>query len=189
MTFHSLDRETFQTFAKQHGRSDEVGPIATVYDGDADKTGDVRHIGLYGCGKLCAAVCVVLIPGKTDGTFTCKLDSIVVAGDVRRRGLANIIVTRMFGAAMEETGNAITSFFTQAVHPATVRVFKKLGFNDPPLVGAPISGVKVDPANPAAFVTLLQSRYDNGEIPLKLKCALCLARNRKAVPWCNPAHR
>ena len=67
-----------------------------------------------------------------------KLDSVIARGDLRRRGLAAGLVAQSMREIVTAAQGKIRGVYAHAVHPATVRLLKRLGFGDPPPVGARI---------------------------------------------------
>jgi len=186
LSFQVVEKTLFKNFVLRNGRSDEIGPIGTVYDGDDKKNSEIIHIALYGCGRLCAVACVVLHPGRLKETIVCKLDSVVVDKGLRRRGLAKVIVLRLFLSALDNPETNVAGFLTHAVHPATVEIVNKLGFSKPPLMGAPLCAIQVDEDNKDELIKSYFAGYTSAITPLLTQCALCLAENAKANPWCKP---
>ena len=55
-----------------------------------------RLFSLYGCGKLCAAVCCWVAPSNIGDIHVCKLDSVIVHGRLRKCGLGSLLVYKAF---------------------------------------------------------------------------------------------
>lgn len=189
--FVRLTEEVFRDFSRRHGTSDEIGRIGTHYDdGPGDKSLETPVLfGLMGCGKVCAAVCCTMTNNPQNGSHSCKLDSVIVDGQLRKRGLAGILVTRAFLDLMAEPEFDITMFHSHAVHPATVRLLVNLAFSKPALLGAPLSSIHIDDANRADFLRRCANTHRDGLNRLKLQCQFCLKRDRRAKPWCKPRKR
>ena len=146
LEFRALDATTFREFARLHATSDEIGPIATYLDEDR-KTGNLKSEielqGLWGCDELCAAVCCLITPA-TDGKYSAiKLDSIVVDKKLRRQGLGIALVVKTFQDVISRHRPEIRNLYAHSVHPATVRMLRSLGFNEPLPTGAPISAINL----------------------------------------------
>jgi len=185
-----ISPEAFSTFAEKHGTSEEVGRIATVLDDDADHRVKPEIIKIYGLiaggDRLCAATCLTFATNQNGIGRACKLDSIVVHKELRRRGLAGVVVTEGLAAAVEDADLNVTRIFSYAVHPATVRLLKRLGFTDPPLRGAPLCSVDVPAEQHSDFARLCHDRAANLSNHLRLQCALCKKNHRRAIRWCVP---
>ena len=94
LTFQAISEDTFREFARSHGTSPETGRIGTYLDADgrSEAPGKPHLLGLMGCGILCAISCCTVMEHKTDQAHACKLDSVIVDGTLRKRGLASILV-------------------------------------------------------------------------------------------------
>jgi hypothetical protein len=57
LEFKSMTEGDFRDFARHHATSPEIGRIGTYLDDSHEVKDEPRLLGLYGCGKLCAAVC------------------------------------------------------------------------------------------------------------------------------------
>jgi|GEM_PF-1471995 N-acetylglutamate synthase-like GNAT family acetyltransferase len=174
--FASVTREAYSSFIIRHARSDEIGPIQTVLDGargnDAER--EIRLIGLYACGKLCATATAVISRNKLNRHQACKLDSIVVHHDVRHQGIAMMTVTKLFKDLIVDADLDIGTIMSHAVHPATVRMLTSLGFGAPPATGAPIVSRKIDDQNEKEFLKICTAGYLEIHNSLKHQCLQCL---------------
>lgn len=176
----------FREFVRRHGSSDEIGPIGTYLD-DAQRehTYGAPHLwGLYGCGDLCAVVCCTISPYQSGAGHACKLDSIIVHQSLRREGLGAALVCRIFQHLMEDARFDVTSIFSYAVHPATVRMLGRLGFSAPPPRGAPLCSLRIGADNRKQLATALNLKFQDTAKKLKLRCTYCLGRDRRSRPWC-----
>ena len=182
-----IDADRFADFARRHGRSEEVGPIATVFDGPRDlgDGADVHALGLFGCGRLCA-VSATLHTQPTDGRAGgIKLDSVIVDRQPRRRGLAGLIVAKAFHYLLSDPGRSVSAVYAHAVHPATVRLLGRMSFTRPPPTGAPISSLPLDDDARQELVAHCGAHVQRATDRLRLQCCLCMERNRRARPWCG----
>lgn len=188
LTFQTISEDTFREFARRHGTSPEIGRIGTYLDADGktEAPGEPHLLGLMGCGKLCAVSCCTVMEHKTDQAHACKLDSVIVDGTLRKRGLASILVAQAFVDLVTDTHLKITIIYSYAVHPATVQMLRRLSFSKPPPMGAPISSVHIDDANRERFITRCRSCIQTVSNQLRLQCAFCTAKDRRAMPWCFP---
>lgn len=189
LTFRELSEAEYIAFAKDHGSSPEIGAIATYFDAKTKKqaNADVHLYGLFGCGTVCAAACCVVVQHATIDTRVCKLDSIIVDSALRNHGLGKVIVSKILGSVLGAPQYRISSIFSHAVHPATVRILSKLSFSDPPPVGAPLISVHLDEARRDQFLAKCQRVADSDLNNLKLQCLLCQQGSPKARRWCRPA--
>jgi hypothetical protein len=186
--FASVTREAYGAFTIRNARSDEIGPIQTVLDSGMGENPEqeIRLIGLYACGKLCATATAVLSRNKLNRHQACKLDSIVVNRDVRRQGIAMLTVTKLFKDLIEDTDLDIDTIISHAVHPATERMLASLGFGQPPARGAPIVSRKIDYQNELEFLKLCTTSYMEIHNRLKHQCLQCLKGRPDARRWCGP---
>lgn len=141
-----IEADEFIDFAQHHARSEEIGPIGTVFDEPRDlgDNADVHAVGLFGCGRLCA-VSASILTQPTDGRAGgIKLDSVIVDRRLRRRGLAGLIVAKAFHLLLSDPQRSVAAVYAHAVHPATVRLLAKMTFRRPPPTGAPISSLNLD---------------------------------------------
>lgn len=188
LTFQTISEDTFREFARRHGTSPEIGRIGTYLDADctAEAPGEPHLFALMGCGKLCAITCCTVMEHKTDQAHACKLDSVIVDGTLRKRGLASILVAQAFVDLVTDPHLKISIIYSYAVHPATVQMLRRLSFSKPPPVGAPISSVHIDHANRERFIARCRSCIQAVSSQLKLQCAFCKVKDRRTVPWCLP---
>jgi N-acetylglutamate synthase-like GNAT family acetyltransferase len=160
-----LTVDAFRNFAKRYARSEEIGPIATALDKDeqaraaAQGAVDLRLYGLYGCDTLCAIACLQPVAVRTGSDHAVKLDSVVVHGQMRQRGLGAMIVAHAFADITADPDLEVSRLYSHAVHPATVKLLTRLGF------GAPLA------------------QHENY---MKVQCTLCRSGNRRARQWCLP---
>lgn len=181
--------DRFRAFAKLHATSPEVGPINTYLDHDVDrrKARATQVFGLEGCGKLCAVVCTLLYPSIRDNSIlTLKLDSVIVDPALRRRGLAGLLVTKLFTELLGRADLDITRIYAHSVHPATVSMLRRLGFQDPLPMGAPISHLKIEKAARAEYISKFDGATRARSDSMKLQCELCSKKHKTARPWCLP---
>lgn len=187
-----LTVEAFRDFAKRYARSEEVGPIATALDKDDQardaQSGvvDLRLYGLYGCDTLCAIACLQPVAVRTGTDHAVKLDSVVVHGRMRQRGLGGLIVAHAFADVSADPELDVTRLYSHAVHPATVQLLKRLGFDAPPPTGAPLSAIDLKEKGAAAFSERCRGAVTQHESYMKLQCTLCRSGNRRARQWCIP---
>ncbi len=191
LAIRKLSEDEFRAFAERHATSPEIGNIRTYFDPDPEagnkhKADEVHLLGLFGCGKLCAASCCTITRSKTADTHACKLDSVIVDGALRKRGLGTVIVARAFLDLLDDPAFRLTTFYAHSVHPATVKLLRTLAFCDPAPVGAPISSLHLDESNADDSAAAWRERFATLSGQLKLHCAFCLKRNRRAQPWCLP---
>ena len=179
----------FREFTRRHGTSPEIGPIGTYLDDDhRDRAyGEPHLFALTGCGDTCAVVCCTLGADRTGETHACKLDSIIVHQSIRRGGLGATLVGKAFQELLADPRFNITTLFSYAVHPATVRMLCGFGFSKPAPTGAPLSSLDITADSRQLLDKELRIRFQNAERKLKLQCTYCLNNNRRARPWC--AHR
>ena len=179
----------FREFTRRHGTSPEIGPIGTYLDDDhRDQAyGEPHLFALTGCGDICAIVCCTVGADRTGKTHACKLDSIIVHQSIRRDGLGAALVAKVFQALLADPRFNITTMFSYAVHPATVRMLRRFGFSEPPPTGAPLSALEITNDSRKKLEKELRIRFQDAEKKLKLQCTYCLNNNRRARPWC--AHR
>ena len=190
LSIGEVDPDDFRRFAGRFATSPEIGAIRTCLDKDApnaSESADVCVTGLNGCDRLCAAACFQLYRSKTDeASLVVKLDSVMVDDRLRRRGLGAILATQSFIDFVSKVELNVTRIYAHSVHPATVRLLRRLGFNDPPVIGAPISNLSIDPQEREDIVNrwteLNRGRLDR----LRLQCELCRKKHRRAIRWCEP---
>jgi len=187
-----LTVEAFRDFAKRYARSEEIGPIATALDKDDQvrdlKSGavDLRLYGLYGCDTLCAIACLQPVAVRTGTDHAVKLDSVVVHGQMRQRGLGAMIVAHAFADIASDPDLDVSRFYSHAVHPATVKLLKRLGFGPPPPSGAPLAAIDLSEKGAAAFSDDCRRTLAQHENYMKVQCTLCRNRSRRARQWCLP---
>ncbi len=189
LSITEIDALEFKAFANRYANSPEIGPIGTCLDSDAQPMpeADLRIIGLKGCDTICAAATFQLFNSKLDpNAQVLKLDSIVVDPKLRRRGLGGMLVAKTFGDMVGDTGRRITRIYAHSVHPATVAMLKRLGFSDPPSVGAPITDTGIDDSTKAQFLEACQEQLRGRMEQMRLQCAFCRKGDRRARPWCMP---
>ncbi len=183
--------ETFLDFVRRHATSEEIGRIATCLDGDRNDApaGELLLLGLTGCSKVCAILCCQIVDAGTGdaGAKVCKLDSVVVHSDLRKRGLATVLVSKAFAELLDDGRYDFLRYYSHAVHPATVKLLGELGFSDPPLLGAPICAIEIDDANREEMTTAWKCAYLSAADPLKLQCALCKNHRKQGRLWCTPS--
>lgn len=188
VTIGPLTDDAFREFARKFATSPEIGPIRTALDSDSQERGEAGYVlvGLSGCGRLCSAACLLLYPSKIDGgeTHVVKLDSVIVDPALRRRGLGGVLVAQAFRDLVAETGFGIRRIYAHSVHPATVSLLKRLGFIDPPPVGAPISNTAIEPGKEEEFLARCDDQIRGRLEQLRLQCEFCRKGDRRARPWC-----
>lgn len=186
LTFARISEDAFRDFARHHGSSPEIGRIGTYFE-DAEDHGTEPHLfGLLGCGEVCAVVCCTLGKHVTNKSDICKLDSVIVHEELRKRGLASALVANAFLDLLNDQDLNITKIYSHAVHPATVKLLSQLAFSEPPPVGAPISSVHLDDETRDGFMTNCLVSSQGTVNRLKLQCQFCLGNDRRAMPWCRP---
>ncbi|MHA1108124.1 MAG: GNAT family N-acetyltransferase [Alphaproteobacteria bacterium] len=187
MQIGRITETAFREFARRHGSSPEIGPIGTYLDNDhGDQAYGAPHLfALSGCGEICAIVCCTVAAHRSGDGHACKLDSIIVHQSIRRGGLGAALVAKAFQEMMDDARFNISSFFSYAVHPATVRMLRRFGFSEPPPAGAPLSALAISDENRAHLVTELKVRLQDTEKKLKLQCTFCRKGDRRARRWCT----
>lgn len=178
----------FLNFAKLHGTSQEIGPIGTVFDKSSETLENMRihALGLFGCGTLCAVTACTVTHAHGDESGGLKLDSIIVDRALRRRGLAGFLVAKAFHQLLSDPDQNISTILSHAVHPATVRLLRRMSFSEPPPVGAPISSLHLDNAEKAELLAFCDIQTQRALERLNLQCRFCEAGDRRARPWCQP---
>lgn len=187
--FEGLSEEQFRDFARRFASSPEIGPIRTSLDGDAGIEPDVERVllGLWGCDRLCAAACLHLYTcAQDDRDRVLKLDSVIVDDRLRRRGLAGVLLARSFCELVKRGPGEISRIYAHSVHPATVCLLRRLGFTDPPAVGAPISAIELATKGREAFLAACEEQIRTRMEQLRLRCAFCRNGDKRARPWCLP---
>lgn len=191
LEFRVLGRQEFVDFARRHNSSPEIGPIATCLDDggggeDSAPSGPYQLLGLAGCGRLCAVACCTLSRADPKAPYGAKLDSVIVDNDLRRRGLAGLLVAKSFRELLSRADAAVSVIYAHAVHPATVRLLGRLSFSAPPPIGAPLAALHIAGDERDELVKRLEGRVQDLATRLKLQCALCRSGDRRARPWCHP---
>ena len=186
-----ISEEDFREFAKRFATSPEIGPIQTSLD-PGTKSDDTEFdrvlVGLWGCDNLCAVACFHLYKSTVDkARHVLKLDSVVVHEGLRRRGLGGLLVSQTFIDLVKDKVRHIARIYAHSVHPATVRLLRRLGFKDPLITGAPISDISVDPENREAFLKACDEQIRIQMTQMRLQCEFCVKRDRRARPWCLPS--
>ncbi len=189
LTIAEISPQDFRRFAKRYASSPEIGPIQTSLDGGVDKADDYDRVlvGLWGCESLCAVACFHLYDSARDkARQVMKLDSVIVDNRLRRRGLASILMARAFADLVADAVHNITHIYAHSVHPGTVRLLRRLGFNDPQVTGAPISDIHVSAEDREAFLTACEAQIVSRMGQIKLQCEFCRNRDKRTRPWCLP---
>lgn len=178
---------TFLDFAKLYGTSEEIGPIGTIFDKMSEIAENVQvyALGLYGCGKLCAVSACTVTHAHSDEPGGLKLDSIIVDRALRRRGLAGFLAAKAFHQILSDPGQNLSTIFSHAVHPATVRLLRRMSFSEPPQLGAPISSLHLDNAERAELLAFCEIEMQRALERLNLECRFCEGGDRRARPWCQ----
>jgi len=189
LTIAEIPPEEFRVFAKRYATSPEIGPVQTSLDDGVDKADDHDRVlvGLWGCDTLCAIACFHLYKSARDNArHVLKLDSVVVDDRLRRRGLAGLLVTQAFADLVDDAAPNIVHVYAHSVHPATVRLLRRLGFNNPQPTGAPLSDVNVDAEDREAFLKQCHAQIMSHMNQIKLQCEFCRKGDKRARPWCLP---
>lgn len=184
-----ISADEFRAFARRHATSPEIGPIKTDLEDRSDPAPGTERIlvGLRGCGKLCAAACLLVIQSRLNqDQQVVKLDSVIVDHALRRRGLADLLVTQSFLDLVSSGARNICRIYAHSVHPATVRLLRRLTFNDPQVTGAPISDLGVDDESRDDFIQTCETQIRRHVEQLRLQCEFCRKRDKRARPWCLP---
>ncbi len=184
-----VSAEEFRDFAKRHATSPEIGPIQTSLDAGVDKEIDFNRvlIGLWGCESLCAVACFHLYQSAMDKTrHVLKLDSVIVDTRLRRRGLAGLLVAQSFIDLVVDRVRRVSRVYAHSVHPATVRLLRRLRFNDPQITGAPISDIGVEEDDREAFLKVCEEQIKSHMTQMRLQCEFCRKGDKRARPWCVP---
>ena len=187
--FRPVERAEFDKFTARQATSPETGRFETVYEKKeiANPTRIIRNLGLYGCGKLCAVAICVIIPNKSDGHNSCRLDTVVVDSDLRKQGLATFIITTLFMDLLADPELDITRMFSYAVHPGTVGALSKLHFSDPPPKGAPLIAVDVGGPEDSDVLSSCQTLFGQLNAELQGLCSNCAAEDGPELRWCEGA--
>ena len=104
----------------------------------------------------------------------------------RRRGLAGLLVAQSFIDEVIKGVRNISRIYAHSVHPATVRLLRRLGFDDPQISGAPISGISVGADNREALLAACEEQIKSHMNQIKLQCEFCRTGDKRARPWCVP---
>ena len=185
-----ISAEEFRDFARRHATSPEIGPIQTSLDAGIDKEIDFDRVlvGLWGCENLCAVACFHLYRSAMDKTrHVLKLDSVIVDTRLRRRGLAGLLVAQSFIDLVVDRVRRVSRVYAHSVHPATVRLLRRLQFNDPQITGAPISDISVAEDGREAFLKVCEEQINSHMTQMRLQCEFCRKGDKRARPWCVPA--
>ncbi len=184
-----ISAEEFRDFARRHATSPEIGPIQTSLDAGVDKEIDFDRvlIGLWGCESLCAVACFHLYQSAMDKTrHVLKLDSVIGGTKLRRRGLAGLLVAQAFIDLVVDRVRRVSRVYAHSVHPATVRLLRRLRFNDPQITGAPISDISVEEDRREAFLKVCEEQIKSHMTQMRLQCEFCRKGDKRARPWCVP---
>ncbi len=184
-----ISEEQFREFARRYATSPEIGPIQTSLDKGSKEDDDFERVlvGLWGCDNLCAVACFHLYRSSMDESrHVLKLDSVIVNPALRRRGLGGVLVAHSFIDLVIEGFQKISRIYAHSVHPATVRMLRRLGFKDPQVVGAPISDIGIDPESRDPFIKACEEQIKSHMTQMKLQCQYCLNHDKRARPWCLP---
>ena len=184
-----ISAEEFRGFAKRHATSPEIGPIQTSLDAGVDKEIDFDRVlvGLWGCENLCAVACFHLYQSAMDKSrHVLKLDSVIVDTQLRRRGLAGLLVSQSFIDLVVDRVRRVSRVYAHSVHPATVRLLRRLRFNDPQITGAPISDISVEQDGREIFLKVCEEQIKSHMNQMKLQCEFCRKGDKRARPWCVP---
>ena len=186
-----ISETDYRDFASRHATSPEIGPIQTSFDPSVKEKQKREFeqvlVGLWGCDNLCAVADFHIYPSETDSTKRAlKLDSVIVPEELRRRSLASLLVAQIFTDLLSNSGRKIASIYAHSVHPATVRLLRRLQFNDPNVLGAPISHIALDAESRENFVKDCEGQVRDRLNRMKLQCAYCRNGDKRARPWCLP---
>ncbi len=184
-----ISAEKFRDFARRHATSPEIGPIQTSLDAGTNQEIDFDRVlvGLWGCENLCAVACFHLYESAMDKTrHVLKLDSVIVGTQLRRRGLAGLLVTQSFIDLVVDRVRRVSRVYAHSVHPATVRLLRRLQFNDPQITGAPISDISVAEDDREAFLKVCEEQIKSHMTQMRLQCEFCRKGDKRARPWCVP---
>ena len=105
---------------------------------------------------------------------------------LRRRGLAGFLVAKAFHQILSDPDQNLSTIFSHAVHPATVRLFRRMSFSEPPPLGAPITSLHLDNAERAELRAFCEIQMQRALEHLNLECRFCEGGDRRARPWCQP---
>ncbi len=183
--------DVFRDFASHHATSEEIGPIQTAFDAKVRESNKAAYeqvlVALWGCDTLCATADFHLYPSESDpDSQALKLDSVIVDQNLRRRGLAGLLVAQAMSDLVSAPRRKIATIYSHSVHPATVRLLRGLGFKDPPLIGAPISTLSLKEQDRDPFMVVCEADIRVQMNMLKMQCAFCRNGDKRARPWCLP---
>ena len=185
----AISGQAFRDFAKRYATSPEIGPIQTSLDGGLDREIDFDRIlvGLWGCERLCAVACFHLYASARDeARQVLKLDSVIVDERLRHRGLAGLLLAQSFLDLILDGARKVARIYAHAVHPATLRLLRRLGFNAPQATGAPICDLGIEAETRDAFLKACEDQIRGHINQMKLQCAFCRKGDKRARPWCLP---
>ena len=80
----------------------------------------------------------------------------------------------------------VARIYAHAVHPATLRLLRRLGFNAPQATGAPICDLGIEAETRDAFLKACEDQIRGHINQMKLQCAFCRKGDKRARPWCLP---
>ena len=192
LRFEEITEAEFGEFARRHATSPEIGRIGTYLDDRA--TGDFHdaaaHLfGLYGCERLCAVTSCTIKQNANDRRQVAKLDAIIVDPELRRRGLAELLVCHAFLELLSNPEFDIERIYSFAVHPATVALLTRLSFSPPAATGAPICAIEIDGPMRPRLENACRSQIRSKANHLRIQCALCQKNHKRAKPWCGKVLR
>ena len=156
----AISGQAFRDFAKRYATSPENGPIQTSLDGGPDREIDFDRVlvGLWGCEHPCAVACFHLYASaRGEARQVLKLDLVIVDERLRHRGLAGLLLAQTFLDPILDGARKVARIYAHAVHPATPRLLRRLGFNAPQATRAPICDLDIEAETREAF---LKARED-----------------------------
>ena len=80
----------------------------------------------------------------------------------------------------------VSRVYAHSVHPATVRLLRRLRFKDPQITGAPISDISVEQDGCETFLKVCEEQIKSHMNQMKLQCEFCRKGDKRARPWCVP---
>lgn len=187
LRIRDISRQEFKTFVALHGMSEEIGRIGSGIDhvaADEDARG-ISLVGLTGCGSLHAVASCMIVSGASEESQVGKLDSVVVGRGLRRRGLANVLVSYVLERLVADARYNVTTILSHAVHPATVRLLRWLFFSEPQLTGAPLVSVNLEAIGRERFLAACSQASAARVRDLKLQCIVCARGCSPASRWCR----